>query len=152
MSLPVVRYIMFLPSQYCDIIAMVCPWVRFFLLTCFTCLRCKWVPGRTEMAMRLFSSPEMASAPVQSQFTQSVANDCVPQITWQSEDAKWLQLLYAPKKGVEMIHECTGPVIRGDVCETHRALYVHCIRTHHYCYTIKLASVVICSTLFLHGN
>ena len=27
---------------------------------------------------------------------------------------KWLQMLYAPKKGVEMVHKWTGPVTRDD--------------------------------------
>ena len=40
--------------------------------------------------------------------------------------------MYAPKKGVEMVHEC--PVTKGNVCEAHRALYVRHIRTHHYYY------------------
>ena len=39
------------------------------------------------------------------------------------------------KKGVEMVHEWTGSVTRGNMCEAHRALYVRYIRTHHYyCY------------------
>ena len=38
------------------------------------------------------------------------------------------------KKGVEMVHEWTGPVTRGNMCEAHRALYVRYIRTHHYYY------------------
>ena len=33
-------------------------------------------------------------------------------------------MLYAPKKEVEMVHEWTGPVTSGDMCEAHRALYV----------------------------
>ena len=36
--------------------------------------------------------------------------------------------------GVEMVHEWTGPVTRGNMCEAHRALYVRYIRTHHYYY------------------
>ena len=36
------------------------------------------------------------------------------------------------KKGVEMVHERTGPVTRGNTCEVHRSLYVRYIRTHHY--------------------
>ena len=36
------------------------------------------------------------------------------------------------KKGVEMVHEWTGPLTRGNMCEAHRALYVRYIRTHHY--------------------
>ena len=38
------------------------------------------------------------------------------------------------KKGVEMVHEWTGPVTRGNMCEAQRALYVRYIRTHHYYY------------------
>ena len=38
------------------------------------------------------------------------------------------------KKRVEMVHEWTGPVTRGNMCEAHRALYVRYIRTHHYYY------------------
>ena len=52
MSLPAVRFriphgagfqrnIMFLASQYWDIISMMYPWARHFTLTCFTWLRCK---------------------------------------------------------------------------------------------------------------
>ena len=37
---------------------------------------------------------------------------------------KWLHVLYAPKKGVEMVHEWTGSVTRGNMCEAHRALRV----------------------------
>ena len=33
-----------------------CPWARHFTLKCFTWLRWKWVPGRTEMAMCTISS------------------------------------------------------------------------------------------------
>ena len=40
------------------------------------------------------------------------------------------------KKGVEMVHEWTGPVTRGNMCEAHRALYVRYIRTHHYYYLL----------------
>ena len=39
------------------------------------------------------------------------------------------------KKGVEMVHEWTGPVTRGNMCEAHRALYVRYIKTHHYYYS-----------------
>ena len=34
------------------------------------------------------------------------------------------------KKGVEMVHECTGPVFRDNVCEVHRD--VRYIKTHHH--------------------
>ena len=67
MSLPAVRFwiplgacfqrnIMFLPSQSRDIVNMLCLWARHFILKCFTWLRWKWVPGRTEMAMCTISS------------------------------------------------------------------------------------------------
>ena len=41
------KYIMFLP----DIVSVLCPWERHSTLTYFTWLRCKWVPGTTEMGM-----------------------------------------------------------------------------------------------------
>ena len=47
---------MFLRSQSWDIVKMVCPWATHFILKCFTWLRWKWVPGRTEMAMCTISS------------------------------------------------------------------------------------------------
>ena len=34
-------------------------------------------------------------------------------------------MLYAPEKGVQMVHEWTGPVTRGNMCDAHRVLYVH---------------------------
>ena len=43
--------IKYLPSQYWDIVSMLRPRARHFILKCFTWLRWKWVPGRTEMAM-----------------------------------------------------------------------------------------------------
>ena len=46
------------------------------------------------------------------------------------------------KKGVEMVHEWTGPVTRGNMCEAHRALYVRYIRTHHYYYYYLSAGTV----------
>ena len=81
-------------SQYWDIISMLCPWARHFTLTCFTWLRCKWVPGQRWQCERLFPCAEMAASAVCS------------------------------KKGIEMVHEWTGPVTRGNMCEAHRALYV----------------------------
>ena len=44
MSLPVVRFLLrpttyhvnFLPSQYWDIVSMLCPWLRHLTLKCFT--------------------------------------------------------------------------------------------------------------------
>ena len=36
------------------------------------------------------------------------------------------------KKGVEMVHELTGPVTRSNICEAHRALYVRYIRAQNY--------------------
>ena len=50
------RHIVFLSSQSWDIVKMLCPWARHFTLKCFTWLRRKWVPGRTEMAMCTISS------------------------------------------------------------------------------------------------
>ena len=41
------------------------------------------------------------------------------------------------KEGVEMVHEWTGSVTRGDMCEAHRALYVRYIRTQNYFFLIK---------------
>ena len=41
---------------------------------------------------------------------------------------KWLQYCML-QKGVEMVHECAGPLTRGNVCEANRALYVRYIRT-----------------------
>ena len=66
MSLPEVRFrtrlvqdfgrnIMFLPSLYWDI-SMLCHWAMYLTPQCFTWLRQKWVPGRTEMAMCMISS------------------------------------------------------------------------------------------------
>ena len=48
------RDIMFLPSQSWDIVRMLCPWTRHFILKYFTWLRWKWVSGRTEM----FNAPK----------------------------------------------------------------------------------------------
>ena len=45
------------------------------------------------------------------------------------------------KKGVEMVHEWTGPVTRGNMREAHRALYVRYIRTHHYYYYYKFTGL-----------
>ena len=52
------KNIMFLLSQYWDIVSMLCPWTRHFTLKCYTWLRWKRVglPGRTEMAMYMISS------------------------------------------------------------------------------------------------
>ena len=50
------RNIMFLPSQYWDIVSMLCLWASHLTLKCFTWLRWKGVPGRTEMAMCMISS------------------------------------------------------------------------------------------------
>ena len=33
-----------------------------------------------------------------------------------------------------LVHEGTGPVARGNMCEAHIALYVRYIKTHHYYY------------------
>ena len=67
MSLPAMRFRISLgagfsekyhvsPSQYWDIVSMLCPWARHLTLTCFTSLRVKSVPGRTEMTMCMISS------------------------------------------------------------------------------------------------
>ena len=46
------RNILFLPSQHWEIVViMLCPWARHFTFKCFTSLRCKCVPGGTEMAI-----------------------------------------------------------------------------------------------------
>ena len=45
-----------IPSQYCYIVSILCPWARYLTLKCFTGLRWKWVPGRTQMAMCMISS------------------------------------------------------------------------------------------------
>ena len=50
------RNIIFLPSQYWDIVSMLCPWARHFTPTCLTRFRCKWASGRTEIAMCTISS------------------------------------------------------------------------------------------------
>ena len=50
------RNILFFPSQYWDIISLLCLRARYFTLTCFIWLRCKSVSGRTEMAMCATSS------------------------------------------------------------------------------------------------
>ena len=47
---------MFLPSQYWDIVSVLCPWARHLTLKCFTWLRWKWVLSRTEMEMCMISS------------------------------------------------------------------------------------------------
>ena len=36
------------------------------------------------------------------------------------------------EKEVEMVHERTGTVTRGNMCEAHRTLYVRYIKTHHH--------------------
>ena len=43
----------YLPSQYWDIVSMLCAGARHLTLKCFTW---KWVPGSTEMAMCMISS------------------------------------------------------------------------------------------------
>ena len=48
--------IMFLLSQFWDIVSMLWPWARHFTIKCFTWFRWKWVPGRTEIAMCTISS------------------------------------------------------------------------------------------------
>ena len=40
------------PSQCLYIVSMFCPCARHFTFTCFIWLRCKWVPGKTEVTMR----------------------------------------------------------------------------------------------------
>ena len=52
------------------------------------------------------------------------------------------------KKGVEMVHEWTGPVTRGNMCEAHRALYVRYIRTHHYYLLLLVAELSYLHSLF----
>ena len=48
----IVREISCFPLQRWDSdLSMLCPWARHFTLKCFTSLRCKWVPGMTEMAI-----------------------------------------------------------------------------------------------------
>ena len=47
---------MFLPSQYWDIVSMLCPWARYLTLKYFTWHRWKWEPGRTEVALWRISS------------------------------------------------------------------------------------------------
>ena len=96
MSLPVVQFwtplgaefqrniIVFLPSQYLNFVSMLCRWARHFTLTCFTWLRCKWVPDRTEMAMYIVRYVQCA------------------------EMATRLHALH----GAKMAHECTSPVTR----------------------------------------
>ena len=78
------RDIMFLPSLSWDIAKMLCLWARHFTLKCFTWLKWKWVPGRTEMAMCMISSMRL--------------NSC--------------STVHALRK-VGMTHEWTGPVTRG---------------------------------------
>ena len=57
------------------------------------------------------------------------------------------------KKGVEMVHEWTGPVTRGNMCEAHGALYVRYIRTHHYYYYYyKVVSHTITSNVLCHQS
>ena len=50
------RNMMFLPSQYWDIVSMLCHWARHLTLKSCTWLRWKWVPGMTEMTMCMISS------------------------------------------------------------------------------------------------
>ena len=55
------------------------------------------------------------------------------------------------KKGVEMVHEWTGPVTRGNImCEAHRALYVRSIRTHHY--YIIVSTYCVCRIIVVSAN
>ena len=91
MSLPVVQFwtplgAEFLRNiivfQYLDFVSLLCRWARHFTLTCFTWLRCKWVPDRTEMAM------------------------CIVRYVQCTEMATGLIALH----GVKMAHECTSPV------------------------------------------
>ena len=61
------------------------------------------------------------------------------------------------KKGVEIVHEWTGPVTRGNMCEAHRALYVRYIRTHHYYKNLKkifynILSRILPNIIFRHNN
>ena len=50
------RNIMFFPLNIGTLFSMLCPLERHFILACFTWLKCKWVPGRTEKAMCAISS------------------------------------------------------------------------------------------------
>ena len=104
------------------LVPCLCLWARHFSLTCFTWLRCKWVPGIPDMAMCTISSMHR--------------NDCrariLVQVTIyrrrligrdgyldQSEayDISYLVQEYRPDclLGDEMAHEWTGPVTKGEL-------------------------------------
>ena len=67
------------------------------------------------------------------------------------------EMLYAPKKRVELVHEWSGPMSMGYVCEAHRALFVCNIRNHNcvciivYVFPINMK---LChwSALFVHAG
>ena len=50
---------MFLPSQYWNIFSMLCPWARYFTLTCFTWIRfkCTWL-DRDDNVYEEFNAPK----------------------------------------------------------------------------------------------
>ena len=54
------------------------------------------------------------------------------QCVWLVPSAEMAASAVCSKKRVEMVHEWTGPVTRGNMCEAHRALYVRYIKTHHH--------------------
>ena len=77
------KNIMFFSSQYRDIISILYSCARHFTVACCIRLRCKWVPGRIDLAIcTICSMPEIAAG------------------------------LYAPC-GVKMTHKCADPTTRG---------------------------------------
>ena len=76
------RNIMFLPSQYWDIISMLCRWARHFTTLLDSSVN-EYLVGQRWQCVRLVPSAEMEASAVCS------------------------------KKGVEIVHEWTGPVTRG---------------------------------------
>ena len=77
----------------------------------------------------------MTSAPVQSQFTPSVAQYRVPQITCQSEDGKW-RLFGNQKKDINNVYL--------DKIYKYTKTYVKYYNTHAKCHACLKIAVFVC--------
>ena len=99
-------------------------WCRIFReISCFS-------PLNVGTLFRLFRSTLPSHALLVNEYLVGQRWQCVRLVP----SAEMAASAVCSKKEVEIVHEGTGPVTRGNMCEAHRALYVRYIRTHHYYY------------------
>ena len=72
-----------------------CPWARHLTLKCFTSIRWKWVPGRTEMTMCIISSMRRNGCRTYALRGVEMAQEWFKQVQWLGVKCKmWWNIWY----------------------------------------------------------